>query len=340
MAEDGSHDIIVIGGGVAAMSAAFFAAHVGLRVVVVSDIFIGGQILNVEEIVNYPGLAEPVSGPDLSATMELQAMRAGASFVYERATSILRDDDGFTVSCAGTELVAPTVIVATGSSSSRLGVPGELELAGCGVSYCGSCDGALFAGCRVAVIGGGDSAAEEALLVARYASAVTIVLRGEALQTTPGVEAKVLANENITLLPGSEPVAIIGDTTVTGLRVRHNATGEERDLEVAGVFVYVGLSPNTALLAALVDLDPTGRVPANEHMETIVPGLFVAGDIRLGFAGYLVNGASDGVTAAAAARRYLAARSANSSRAPRTSAAGAVRERQHGIDGAGLSARE
>jgi thioredoxin reductase (NADPH) len=303
-----STDVVIIGGGVAALSAATFAAQLGLRTMVMTDILMGGQILNVEHIANYPGFPEPVSGADLAALMEQQANDAGAEFVFDVATAITLDGDGFVVSGASGDVSTRSVIVATGSALRKLDVPGESEFDGRGVSYCGSCDAALFKGRPVAVVGGGDSACDEALVVANYASSVTLVVREAALHAAAATCSTVLANDRISVLYHHEPTEIRGDAAVAALILRplEGAAQPTAQLDVAGVFVYVGLQPNTDLLAGLVELDDDGRVVTDAQMQTSVPGLFAAGDIRAGSGGYLVNAASDGSLAALAAHRRLA----------------------------------
>jgi thioredoxin reductase (NADPH) len=298
-------DVVVVGGGVAALTAATFAARLGLQTVVMADVLIGGQILNVEEITNFPGFPDSVSGADFGALVEQQATEAGAEFVFDQALSITVGDSALTVSGAAGELAAPAVIVATGSTLRRLGVPGEGRLDGRGISYCGSCDAAMFAGRRVAVIGGGDSAADEALVVAEHASEVVMVLREPELHAAASTRARVREHQRIHVRTQSDPLEVLGDSVVSGLRLRDGRTDEEYELDVEGVFVFVGLVPNTALLAPLVELDEDGYVSTTPWMETGVPGLFAAGDIRRDSPRQLVNVASDGATAAMAAHRYV-----------------------------------
>lgn len=307
-------DLVVVGGGVAALTAAAFAARLGLQTVVMADVLIGGQILNVDEISNFPGFPDSISGADFGALVEQQATQAGAEFEFDQAQSITVADAAFTVSGAAGELSAPAVIVATGSTLRRLGVPGEDRLDGRGVSYCGSCDAAMFAGRPVAVIGGGDSAADEALVVAEHASDVVVVLRESELHAAASTRARVLAHERIHLQTQREPLEILGDAVVSGLRLRDVRTDEEPELAVEGVFVFVGLEPNTTLLTSLVDLDEDGYVSTSPFMETSVPGLFAAGDIRRDSPRQLVNVASDGATAAIAAHRYVEERRHSSQR--------------------------
>jgi thioredoxin reductase (NADPH) len=299
-------DVVVVGGGVAALTAATFAARLGLQTVVMADVLIGGQILNVEEISNFPGFPDGVSGADFGALVEQQASEAGAEFVFDQAQAITKRESGFTVAGAeGDDVSAPAVIVATGSALKRLGVPEEERLEGRGVSYCGSCDAAMFAGRRVAVIGGGDSGADEALVVAEHASEVVMVLREPELHAAESTRIRVRSHERIHIQTMKEPLEILGDSVVSGLRLRDVHTDEEYDLRVEGVFVFVGLVPNTGLLAPLVTLDDNGHVSTSPWMETGVPGLFAAGDIRRDSPRQLVTVASDGATAAMAAHRYV-----------------------------------
>jgi thioredoxin reductase (NADPH) len=298
-------DVVVVGGGIAALTAATFAARLGLRTKVMADLLVGGQILNVDEISNFPGFPESISGSDFGALVEQQATEAGAEFIYDEAYEIALAGSTFTVSGVTGDVQAPAVIVATGSSLRRLDVPGEDRLEGRGVSYCGSCDAAMFAGRPVAVIGGGDAAADEALVVAEHASEVVMICRESELHAAASTQERVQAQGRIRLLTDHEPAEILGDNAVAGLRLRHVRSRGESDLDVAGVFVFVGLVPNTSLLAPLVDLDENGCVATSPWMETTVPGLFAAGDIRRDSPRQLVTVASDGATAAIAAHRYL-----------------------------------
>jgi thioredoxin reductase (NADPH) len=306
VADGDAYDVAVVGGGVAALSSAMFAASFGFRTVVLSEILVGGQIINVEAIGNYPGFPDPVNGAEFAALVEQQAAQAGAEYLFSTVESITPGQGGFEIRTEdGGELTVRGVIVAAGSSLRKLGVPGEAEFDGRGVSYCGSCDGAFFKDKPVAVIGGGDSAADEALVVGEYASQVTIITRSPRLHASASTVARVAEHDKITVITQAEPVEIVGDGTVTGIRVRNVPDQTVAELAVAGVFVYVGLKPNTSLLAPLLQLDPDGRVPTDPAMRTAVPGLYAVGDIRRGFAGYLVNAASDGASAAADIRRYL-----------------------------------
>lgn len=297
-------DVVILGGGVAGLTSAVFAARLGIKATCVTDILVGGQIINVEEITNFPGLVG--SGMELAAQIEGKARDAGTNFVFGEALEIAVDGAGFEVATTEGAVAAGAVIVATGSRLRRLGVPGEERLEGAGVSYCGDCDGPLFADRRVAVVGGGDSAADEALAVAEYASEVVIVMRDAELSAAAATVERVLAHERIVLRPHCEPLEVLGESAVSGLRLRDVEGGGESELEAAGVFVFVGLEPNTSLLRDLADVDEHGYVETDPWMATRSPGLFAAGDIRKDSPRQLVNVASDGATAAIAAHRHIA----------------------------------
>lgn len=298
------YDVVVVGSGVSALAAAMFAANYGLRTVVQAELILGGQVLNTEQVSNYPGLEGPVSGADLCAVIEAQAREAGVEFLYDRASSVRREPRGFVVTSELGDTTCRAVVVATGSSPRSLGLPGEASLQGRGVSHCASCDGGFFGGQQVAVIGGGDSAADAALLLAGSVSEVTMVVAG-GLTAMWATQERVRSDPRIRVLTECEPVAIDGDQAVTGLILRDRRSGQVSRLPVTGVFVYAGSVPNTELLAPLLDLEASGHVRTNADMETLLPGLLAVGDIRVGFQGYLINAASEGAVAAATAARRL-----------------------------------
>lgn len=301
----GEPDVLIVGGGFAALTAATFAARLGLAATVVCDMLVGGQILNVDTVTNYPGLPEPVSGWDLAAHVEQQAREAGAEFVFGEAQSIRTDGRGYVVESSEGAFAAPTAIIATGSRLRRLGVVGEDRLEGSGVSYCGSCDGPLFAGRRVLVAGGGDSAADEALAVAEHANEVIVATRDAELSAAAATVKRLRDHPRIAVRPWSEPTEILGEATVSGVRLTDLRTGEQSTVEVDGIFVFVGLEPNTDLLSGIVELDAAGFVLTDQWMATSAAGLFAAGDLRRDSPRQLVNAASDGATAAIAAHRRL-----------------------------------
>lgn len=299
------YDVIVLGGGTAGMTAAMFAARAGLRTVVVEQMGAGGQVVNAEKIENFPGLPEGIAGIELGPVLHEQAEAAGAEVMLDVVEAVELDGERRIVRCAGEELAAPALIVAMGSSPRKLGVPGEEELAGRGISHCASCDGPLFRGKPVAVAGGGDSAVDEALVAAQHASRVTLFHRGPELRAQHYLVERARKAANIAIVPDSEVTAILGEGTVAGVRVRTG--GVAADVEVAALFVYVGTRPNTDLLQGVVDLDGSGHIKTDILMRTSVPGIFAAGDIRADSVAELAAAAGDGATAAVAAARYLKA---------------------------------
>jgi thioredoxin reductase (NADPH) len=287
-------EVAVVGGGVAALTAGLFAARHGLATLVTMAEAPGGQLLNVESVDDFPGLPQGIAGFDLGPSLQEQAAAAGAEFAFGEVSALSEQGDGWLVG----DVAARAAIVATGSSPRRLGVPGEEKLVGRGVSHCASCDGPLFRGKRVAVVGGGDSAFQEALTAARFVSEVLLIHRSEP-RAQRVYRERVAAAGNVSTRRG-EVAEIVGDGAVAGVRLVDGA-----EIDVAGVFVYVGMTPNTGLLSGLVELDADGRVATDAWMRAGRPGLFAAGDVRREFPGQAINAASDGATASIGAYRYL-----------------------------------
>lgn len=298
-------DIAIIGAGAAGLTAAAFAARDGWRVTVVESMTAGGQVSNVDAIDNYPGLPAGTPGYELGPLLQEQAAEAGAEFVLDTVSRVDGDGDGYLLALSEGHLRARCVIVAAGSTKRRLGVPGEGTLWGRGVSQCASCDGPLFRGLRACVVGGGDSALQEALHLSRHASRVTIVHRGASFRAQHALVAKLQQADNIDVRFNTTVEEIMGDASVTGARLRDTATGVDQVLDAEGVFVFIGLMPNTAFLGPLADLDGQGRISVDAHMRTSRPGILAAGDIRSDSAAMLAASAGDGVTAARSATAYL-----------------------------------
>jgi thioredoxin reductase (NADPH) len=265
----------------------------------------GGQIVNVEKIENYPGFPEGVGGFDLGPMVQEQAEAAGAEFLMDTVEGLELDGDKRIVRCTEEELHARAVIIAAGSSLRALGIPGEERLLGKGVSHCASCDAPFFAGQEACVIGGGDSALDEAAVLAEQAARVLLIHRGDEFAAQQVIADKVAGLANIEPVPGTEVTEILGEDSVTGVRLRDLASGETREEVLTGVFVFVGLEPNTAFLRGVLDLDEAGHIRTDILMRTSLPGVFAAGDIRQSSVSQLVSAAGDGATAAIAAHRYL-----------------------------------
>jgi len=298
-------DVVVIGAGVAGLTAATHAARAGLSVAVIERMGVGGQIAAAERIENFPGFPQGVTGAELGPLLHEQADTAGAEFVLDTVGGLAIEGDWRVVNAESEPLKARAVIIAAGSRLRALGVPGEEVFLGRGVSHCASCDGHFFAGQDVCVIGGGDSALDEALVLTEHAARVTIFHREDQFDAQRVLVERAVGNGKITLVPNTAVEEIFGDDAVAGVRLRDLTSRIVRDHAVKGVFVYVGLEPNSAFLRGTVTLDPAGHVETDIMMRTTVPGIFAAGDIRAHSVAQLAAVAGDGATAAIAAWRYI-----------------------------------
>jgi thioredoxin reductase (NADPH) len=299
------YDLVIVGAGLAGLTAGMTAARFGLRTVIVDHGAAGGQILNVEKIENFPGFPTPqgVAGFDLGPLVQEQAEQAGAEFAFDTVTGLEAHDGQKIVHCAGTDLTSGAVIVAAGSTFRTLGIPGEEQYLGKGVSHCASCDAPFFVDKEVIVVGGGDSALDEAAVLADQVARVYIVHRGTGFSAQEAAQQRLAEKSNIETLLETELVAILGQDTVSGVRLRGD--GATREQPIAGVFIFVGLEPNTAFLRGLVDLDSSGHIVTDIALRTSVRGVFAAGDIRQGSVAQLAAVVGDGATAAVTAFRYL-----------------------------------
>jgi len=301
-------DLLVVGAGVAGLTAATMAARHGLKVVVVDRMGVGGQISTAETIENFPGFPQGIGGHELGPLLHDQAESTGAEFLLDTVEAIEPGRERHQVRAATQAWQARAVIVAAGSSHRTLGIPGEAQFLGKGVSHCASCDGPFFAGQAVAIIGGGDTALDEALVLAAHASHVTLIHRGSRLRAQHVLGERAKANAKIAIIVNTFVEEILGGKSVTGLKLRDVPSGATRELPVRGVFVSVGLEPNTGFLRGVVALDTTGHIETDTMMQTSCPGVFAAGDIRKGSVALLAACAGDGTTAAIAAVHYLAMR--------------------------------
>jgi thioredoxin reductase (NADPH) len=298
-------DLIVIGTGVAGLTAAMVAAHRGLTVAVIAAGSPGGQIVNAERIENFPGISEPIAGHELGSRLFEQAEAAGVQFVLDTVEGLSVEGVERIIGATGQNYSARAVIVAAGSTLRPLGIPGEEKLLGKGVSHCASCDAPLFKGREVCVIGGGDTAFDEALVLSDHAARVEIVHRSEAPRAQQYLHSRVKAVANIAITNKTVVEEILGDEVVRGIRLRDTRTGAVREQKADGVFVAVGLDPATAFLAGVLKLDASGHIETDIMMRTSLEGVFAAGDIRKNSVAQLAAIAGDGATAAVAAYRYL-----------------------------------
>ena len=303
MASD--YDVLVVGGGMAGMTAGIYAARYGLSVGIIEQMMGGASIINVERVENYPGFPEGIMGADLAAMTQEQAMNAGADFLMGEASGISEQGDYRLVATDAGEFRAKTVIIAAGSTLRLLGIPGEEEFMGRGVSQCATCDGPLYSGQTVGIVGGGDSAADEALVLAQFAERVLLFHRRDELRAQHALVDRVLANPKIDVVWNTVIDEVLGENTVSGVKTTNLTTGEQGAQEISGLFVFVGLQPNGGIAHGLLDTDGGGHIPVNVSMETSVPGVYAVGDIRQHSSSQLISAAGDGATAAIAAHRYI-----------------------------------
>lgn len=298
-------DVLIVGGGIAGLSAALASARAGRRTRVVTGPALGGQLISIERIDGYPGFPDGIPGYELCPIVQEQAVAAGAEFGASSATALAQVEDGWQLTTGEGTVRARAVVIATGTSSKELGIPGEARLRGKGVSHCASCDGPLLRTRTVGVVGGGDSALQEALTLAQYVSRVIVLHRGAALSAQAAYRDAVRDHGKIETRLNTVVEEVVGDAGLTGVRTRMTTGESTSDIELAALFVYIGLAPNTAWLSGVIELDAFGRIPTDEQMSSRLPGLFAAGTIRSGTAGRAASAAGDGATAAVAADRYL-----------------------------------
>jgi thioredoxin reductase (NADPH) len=299
-------DVVIAGGGIAGMTAGMTAARLGRKTLVLTGDVPGGQLMSIEKIEGYPGFPEGVPGYDLCPMLQDQAATAGAEFMMTALERLDAQDRHWRVTTGEGDILARAVIVATGSSLKKLDVPGEERLTGNGVSQCASCDAPLFRDRIVAVIGGGDSAMQEALTLAAFASKVIMLHRGDALTGQACYRDRVTAHQKIDIRCNTAVTEILGEAKVTGLRARESRDGAVADLEVAAIFAYVGLQPNTAVLQDRLSLDLAGRIPTDGRMRSELAGVCAAGNVRSQSPYRAVSAAGDGASATIAVDRYLA----------------------------------
>jgi thioredoxin reductase (NADPH) len=299
------YDVVVIGSGLAGLTAGLFAARHGLSTLVLEANIPGGHLINIEKIEDFPGFPDGIAGYDLCPAVQRQAADHGAEFECAEVLRLETQDRFWSVVIDQERHRAKVIIVATGSTLKELGVPGEANLMGRGVSHCASCDGPLYNGQLVGVVGGGDSALQESLALANFAEHVVVFHSGDNFSAQHSYQQRALSNPKIKLRQRTSVEEILGNEVVSGVRARDLVTDEVSRIELAGIFVYVGMKPNTALLKNIVKLSDTGHVPTDGWMKTERDGLYAVGDIRVDSAAQAITSAGDGATAAVAAHRYI-----------------------------------
>lgn len=312
MSEREEFEVIIVGGGPAGLCAAMYAGRGMLRAVLLERGIPGGELLNTEWIEDYPGF-ESIKGRELAEKMTEHARKFGAEIRQENVESIVRRDDGvFEVACtSGTAYEAPAVIITAGGTPTKLGIPGELEYAGRGVSYCAVCDGAFFKGETIAVIGGGDAAVEEADYLTRYAEKVYLVHRRDELRASKLLQERLFANPKIEVIWNKVATELTGGPAgLETVHLRDTVSGETSTLAATGCFVFIGFNPNSGLIKQHFAHDSSGYIITDDRMMTSIPGLFAAGDLRVQLTRQVTTAVGDATTAAIAVEKFLTERKA------------------------------
>jgi len=300
------YDVIIVGGGPAALAAAIYTCRAMLKTVILEKQFLGGQLVGTEFVENYPGFPEAISGVDLTQRMEAQAKRFGAEIRYEEVAKITVENDLKLVTTDADTYASYIVILAAGATPRKLGVPGEGDFYGAGVSYCATCDGAFFRGKDVVVAGGGDSAITESIFLSKYAKTIQIIHRRDTLKATKIYLDELFSNPKISVILNTTIERVLGKEGVAGISIRNVLTQETRDIPCQGVFVFIGSTPNTGFLGDLLCTDVGCHIETNMHMETAIKGLYAVGDVRKSSYRQIATGVGEGVIAAIAAEHALA----------------------------------
>ncbi len=299
------YEVVIIGGGPAGLTAGLYTSRARLNSLLIEKGVVGGQILNAEKVDNYPGFPEGISGSELGQLMHQQATEHGLKTIIAEVIGIEPQPKPIVVKTTEGNFTAKAVIIASGSERSKLGIPGEEEFMGKGVSYCATCDAAFFQDLPLAVVGGGNAAISEALHLTKFASRITVIHRRNQLRASGIMQEKAFAEPKIEFLWDTVAEAIEGENSVKRIKLRQVKTGEKSTLDVAGVFISVGLKPGTDYLKGVLPLDDGDYVITNNKMETEIPGILAAGDIRHDSARQAITAAGDGATAAFYAEKFI-----------------------------------
>ena len=305
-AAEETYDVVIIGGGPAGLTAGIYAGRAQLKTVIVEKGLPGGQIAQTDEVENYPGFPEGISGPELASRMVRQAEKFGARIVMDEVLGLEKAEGGYLVRGYERNYRARAVIVATGANPRRLGVPGEDKFYGRGVSTCATCDGFFYRDKEVVVVGGGDAAVEEGIFLTKFARKVTLVHRQDDLRANKVAQKRAFQNPKMHFLFSHVVTEILGEDQVTGVRLKNLKTGEEYVYPTDGVFVFIGHEPNTAFLKGVVELRPDGYIAVRDEVFTSEPGIFAAGDVADPIYRQLTTSVGAGTRAAMMAERYLA----------------------------------
>jgi len=299
-------DTIIIGGGPAGLTTGIYLSRARMSTLLIEKALPGGQAILTEIIENYPGFPHGIAGPELMQKMEEQAVRFGLKIEYGEVEEVkIKENKVKIVKINNQEYKALTIVLASGAEASKLEVPGEEELKGRGVSYCATCDAPFFKGQKIVVIGGGDTAIEEALYLTKFVQEVTIIHRRDRLRATKILQERVFSNKKINFAWDSVVIKILGKEKVENVLIQNKKTGEEKEISCQGVFVFVGYIPNSKFLKELVKLDKRGYILTDDNMMTSQEGIFACGDVRKKILKQVVTACGEGATAAFAAQKYI-----------------------------------
>lgn len=300
------YDVLIIGGGPAGLTAGLYASRAKLKTLLVERMILGGQVMTTTKVENYPGFPGGIDGPDLMMRFQEHCQEFGLETITGEVSGLVDQGNVKIVTVDGNEIKTRTVIITTGAEPSKLDVPGEVELTGRGVSYCATCDGAFFRNVPVAIIGGGDTAAEEALFLCRFASKVYMVHRRDELRATKVLQDRIFANDKIEPVWNSVVEEAVGDNSgLTSIVLRNRQDDTTRTLDVVGMFVAIGVTPKAHFLADVLDLDAEGYILTDADCRTSIPGVFAAGDVRKKILKQIATAVGDGAIAAIVAEKYL-----------------------------------
>jgi len=299
------YDVVIVGGGPGGLCAGLYSARANLKTVLLEKLIPGGEIVNTAWVEDYPGF-ELIGGPELAKKMEDHARKFGLEIRTENVTEIYSEGNEKVVKTEENTYRAKAVIIATGGTPTKLGIPGELEYAGKGVSYCALCDGAFFKGEVIAVIGGGDSAVEEGTFLTKFGSKVYLIHRRDSFRAQKIIQQRAFANDKIEVIWNTAAEEIMGNgNKVSGVKLKNVQTGETKTLPVGAVFIFIGFVPNSNLFREPVNKDKLGYILTNDRMETNLPGIYAIGDVRAQLCKQVTNAVGDGTTAAVAAGKYI-----------------------------------
>jgi len=299
------YDIVILGGGPAGLTSAIYSARAKMKTLVIEKEIIGGEAASTDLIENYPGFPEGISGMELAERMEEQAVRFGAHIVYANIDSLDLKSQPKIIKIDSKTIKAKSIIITSGTSPKALNIPGEKEFKGKGVSYCATCDGPIFSGKDIAIIGCGNSGLQEGLFILKFVKSLTMVEFLPTIQAEKILQERMDTHENVKWLLNHQITAINGKDWVSSITVKNRENNEEKDIPVQGVFIYVGLIPNTAYLGEQIKLNKWGYILTDEKMATSLPGVFAAGDIRETQIRQVATAIGDGAVAASSAQQYI-----------------------------------